>query len=412
MANRKVLSPFSFYGGKDRMAPLICDLIDYKDTDLYIEPFGGACRVLLNKPRHKAEIYNDFGYGLCNFFETLGNTELSKEVIDTLYSIVPSEELFYQMLQYKLEHEQELTENMQKQFRKFIWNCNKKYQFIDLKKLHSAVGKREYKIIVDTMKEIAANGVITDTNDIRLFKGYSKLYNQYWHIVKIEYNKAYKEAKVSFESEWKARNIDIKQSKKEKYLHSFCHKNALEKIEHYTNDILSANGTDSDKDTIKMAVATFITYYLSRDGMGLDYSSAKNKSLNRYYDYLNNLKDIAQRFEGVQVTQADAIMIVCQYCDNENVMMYLDPSYLKPEDTNKDLGKGIYNRSSDYEEHEALAYAIQDAKAKIILSNYEVAPYTEYLDEAHGWKKLYFETNTSVGGKKDNRRTEVLWYNY
>ncbi len=46
----KTLSAFNYYGGKARMAPLICDLLDYDTTDIYIEPFGGGARTLLNKP--------------------------------------------------------------------------------------------------------------------------------------------------------------------------------------------------------------------------------------------------------------------------------------------------------------------------------------------------------------------------
>ena len=60
---KKVLSPFPYYGGKARMCGRICSLLDYDTTELYIEPFGGGCRTLLNKRRHAEEIYNDFSYG-------------------------------------------------------------------------------------------------------------------------------------------------------------------------------------------------------------------------------------------------------------------------------------------------------------------------------------------------------------
>lgn len=394
------------------MAPLICELLDYRHTDLYIEPFGGACRVLLNKPRHKEEIYNDFGYGLRNFFETLSQPELAEQVISQLFEIVPSEEIFYEMLQYKLEHEQELTENMQRQFRKFIWSCCKKYESKDLRRLHSLIGKREYQSIIDTANKILNEGVLQDRKDIKQLKKHTTLYRKYWSIVKKEYNKAYKESKKELIAELEEQKKQKKVTKKQ--LHKLCHEQALESIEHITSDTLSSNITACDNDPVKMAVATFITYYLSRDGMGLDYSPAKNKSLNSYYNYLHNLKDIAQRFEGVTVMQLDALVLICQYCDCDNVMMYLDPSYLNPneEDSSKDLGKGIYNRSSSKADHEALAYAIQNAKAKIVLSNYDIPVYNKYLDEEHGWKKIYFKTTTSVGGKKDNERVEVLWYNY
>ena len=412
MAKRKVLSPFSFYGGKDRMAPLICDLLDYKHTDLYIEPFGGACRVLLNKPRHAQEIYNDFGYGLTTFFETLGNRELSQAVFDTLIELKPNEELFYQMKSYKQEHEHELTDNLQQQFQKFVWKCWKKYQSQELKILHKAVSNKEYQRIVDTASQIISTNVIKDIQDMQIFHDFILLYHQYWDIVKEEYQEEYDNAKSIFEIEWKKQNDDSKIRNKQKFQHKFCHERALSKIAEYTSDTRVSNGEEQDKDPVQMAVATFITYYLSRDGMGLDYSSAKNRSTDKYYSYLQNLKDIAQRFEGVVVTQVDALNLIENYCQYENVMMYLDPSYLKPEDANKDLGSGIYSRSFGYEEHKRLADIIQNAKAKIILSNYEVEPYLSILSEDKGWKKYYYDTYTSVGSKRNNKRTEVLWYNY
>ena len=40
-------------------------------------------------------------------------------------------------------------------------------------------------------------------------------------------------------------------------------------------------GADERMDKVKMAVATFVTYYMSRDGMGKHYSDAKS-SLDAY----------------------------------------------------------------------------------------------------------------------------------
>lgn len=409
MRKNNTLSPFPFYGGKYRMAPLIIDMLDYS-TDLYIEPFGGACRVLLNKPRHAGEIYNDTGYGLCSFFEALSNPDTSGKVVEELYKIEPDEQVFYEMLQYKLEQEQELTEALHRQFQQFIRNCIKRYESKELRKLHGLIGKKEYESIIQIINEIDSKGVIQGGNDITAFHSFSRLYKQYWEIVKDEYGEAYKEAKEDFEIAWEERGSKDAEIKKEKLSHIYCHREALEEIEHFTNDVLVVNS--ANKDIVKMAVATFITYYFSRDGMGITYSTAKNKSLESYYNYLANLEDVAKRFEGVVVTQADALTLVCQYCENENVMMYLDPSYLEPEKSKKDLGKNVYSTSYSQEQHSELACAIQDAKAKIIISNYNVNPYKEMLTEEHGWKHISYETTTGVGSKKNNFREEILWYNY
>lgn len=201
------------------------------------------------------------------------------------------------------------------------------------------------------------------------------------------------------------------------------HKKALEAIEEFTSDILISNDGVNTMDDVEMAVATFLTYYMSRDGMGKDYSETKSNSLEKYYRQLVKLEDVAERFRDVTVIQADALHLVAEYGQAKNVMLYLDPSYLsegegrkgkkdKKAEGRKDLGKGVYNRSFDYEKHEELALLVRDAKAHIILSNYDAEPYKSELTEEAGWKRMEFETTTGVGGKKGNLRTEVLWYNY
>lgn len=44
-----------------------------------------------------------------------------------------------------------------------------------------------------------------------------------------------------------------------------------------------------------------------------------------------------------------------------------------------------------------------------LISNYDTPAYNELLE---GWTKTTIETVTGVGSKKNNKRTECLWYNY
>ena len=417
-----ILSPFSFYGGKAKMSSLICDMLDYDNTDIYVEPFGGACRVLLNKPRHKVEIYNDFGIGLYEFFYTMSDPRLSREVISALYDITPSKELFYEMKEYKTKRENDVMDYMQLQFKELAYALVKKYNSKDLKQLHSLIIKQEYATIIETAKDILKKGIIQDEWDIKAFTEQISLYENYWEFVKDEYNEVYEEAQEAFEQKWEekeAEGIEITVNKKN-YIYAKSHEIALDTIRDYTSDILISNSGEVTMSDVDMAVASFVTYYLSRDGMGKDYSETKGNSLESYYRQIAKLEDVADRFKGVIVNQVDAMWLIAAYCQAKNAMLYLDPSYLKitkskkksGKNNKKDLGKGIYNRSFDYEKHEDLARMIQDEKAHIILSNYDVAPYNELLTEEHGWKRIEFETTTGVGGKKNNERTEVLWYNY
>lgn len=403
-----VLSPFSFYGGKARMAPIICSMLDYDNTDIYLEPFGGAARVLLNKPKHKQELYNDFGAGLYAFFDAMGRPELSGQVISTLFEIVPSEEIFHEMRDYKLEHESTLMEYMKEQFRRTVYECKKKYGTEELNRLHRCVLHEEYNGIIELTRSILVKGTLQEKEERLAFIHFGLTYAQYRSIVKEQLGQA-------FDKEWEdavSAGTAIR-GDREKLKNAFIHEQISneETLKELAESFMDDYGADERMDKVKMAVATFVTYYMSRDGMGKHYSDAKS-SLDAYHRQLIRLKDVAERMEDVAVMQLDAIHLLCCYCDNERAMIYLDPSYLDPEDIEKNLGEGIYNRSSDFQDHELLATLIQNAKAKIILSNYDVSPYKDYLDETHGWRRIEFETTTSVGGKEDNLRTEVIWRNY
>lgn len=409
-----ILSAFGFYGGKARMAPLICDMLDYKGTDIYIEPFGGACRVLLNKTRHQREIYNELGIGLYYFFDAMSKPESAKKVISRLYHMEPDRDTFNQMQRYKLGYETDLMEHMDKQFRKLVWKCKKKYQDGELKKLYSHIGKREYEGVIKTSREILGKNILEEQEEIIQFKEYEGLYDSYWNMV----GDAYWEAFADADKEEKEMNDmyekELRSSKRE--LYQLCHEKGLEAIDAYTADTLVSNSAEQNMDNIEMAIATFITYFFSRDGMGLDYSREKNETLDAYYSRIFMLEEVAERLRGVIVQQGNAMNLIESYCGYKDVMMYLDPSYLSPEKSGdgggNDLGKGVYNCSFSYDEHLKLAEMIKGAKAKIILSNYDVEPYKGILVGSKGWKKFYFDTTTGVGSKKGNKRTEVLWMNY
>ena len=119
-------------------------------------------------------------------------------------------------------------------------------------------------------------------------------------------------------------------------------------------------------------------------------------------------------------------------------MMYCDPSYISVEDEAKllegidveqedslsgaikrkyagkmprNLGK-VYARSFGYDDQENFLRCIQKARCRILASNYDLVLYNKYLNESTGWRREEFITTTGVGGKIDNTRIEVVWYNY
>lgn len=81
-----VVAPFAWYGGKQRLAPAIVNLLPAHRT--YLEVFGGAAAVLCTKPRAVLEVYNDVDSGLVTFFRVLRDRadELERALRLTPYS--------------------------------------------------------------------------------------------------------------------------------------------------------------------------------------------------------------------------------------------------------------------------------------------------------------------------------------
>lgn len=72
MSHIAMNAPFTWYGGKRRVAPQVWSALG--DVDMYIEPFGGSLAVLLGRPawhwgRH--EVVNDADAYICNFWRAV-----------------------------------------------------------------------------------------------------------------------------------------------------------------------------------------------------------------------------------------------------------------------------------------------------------------------------------------------------
>lgn len=61
------LSAFPYVGGKTNLSGWITGQLP--DHEVYVEPFGGAAAILLNKNRSNVEVYNDLDGDIVQFFE-------------------------------------------------------------------------------------------------------------------------------------------------------------------------------------------------------------------------------------------------------------------------------------------------------------------------------------------------------
>jgi DNA adenine methylase len=71
-----------YHGGKFRLAPWIIGF--FPEHRIYIEPFGGAAGVMLQKPRCYAEVYNDLDDDIGNLFRVLQQSETRDRLIEQL----------------------------------------------------------------------------------------------------------------------------------------------------------------------------------------------------------------------------------------------------------------------------------------------------------------------------------------
>lgn len=78
-ADLKITRPvLRYHGGKFRLAPWILQF--FPQHKIYVEPFGGAGSVLLQKPRVLSEVYNDLDSRVVNVFRVLRDPEKADEL--------------------------------------------------------------------------------------------------------------------------------------------------------------------------------------------------------------------------------------------------------------------------------------------------------------------------------------------
>lgn len=88
-----MLTALIYPGGKAKISSWVTSF--FPRHRIYVEPFGGAAGVLLNKKPSQLEVYNDLNSDLVNFFRVLRDKEKSAELIRLLKLTPYAREEYY-----------------------------------------------------------------------------------------------------------------------------------------------------------------------------------------------------------------------------------------------------------------------------------------------------------------------------
>lgn len=474
MNTPNTLSIFPFWGGKSRMSDLICEMLDYKHTTIYLELFGGGCRTILNKPRHAVEIYNDSSAGLVALIECLSDPDTAILVMKMLYKTECNEDTFNWAIDYRNKFEDCHYDESVRRLKVYIRFLNKKYGFDELPTLLDMV-KHVRAIEYSDLKKILGQVSLT-RREVELLHRYVENYNFIMEKFIPIFNDAYKEIGIQLVTEAldnlcgereKCDALDDKEyiALLDRAIQTLSDDKIVNPLKYVNNTILNevkkraiikasdsvVNTRNGLRDDLKLAAATFIIYVMSRNGDGMTWSNKLVGNHKAYLRYVDNLYNVMKRLRGVAVSQVDAMEYLRDfsidpakpaYINMPEVMMYLDPSYLKQVIKSVDFEKSeltnrekilalirerkpenvgeIYKQSWDYDRHVEFLKVIRDAKCRILLSNYddETEIYKRILVDENSdktkWRRVEFQTKTTAGNAKsmDKDRTEVLWFNY
>lgn len=128
-------------------------------------------------------------------------------------------------------------------------------------------------------------------------------------------------------------------------------------------------------------------------------------SMPGYLDaYVDRLAAAAERLHAVSLENRPALDLIAKYGAQPKALLYVDPPYLG---TTRGWGNNYRVEMKTDAEHRALAAALADCRATVVLSGYHSPLYDELYD---GWYRA--ERTTLTGNANGARgRTEVLWSN-
>lgn len=122
---------------------------------------------------------------------------------------------------------------------------------------------------------------------------------------------------------------------------------------------------------------------------------------------LDQFAAVADRLRGCIIDHRDAIDAIRAHANRPDALVYADPPYPRA----VRAGRGGYDMDADdADHHRALAVALHETPAMVVLSGYDSPLYAELYGD---WHQVHVQTLERAGRQTiKGDRTEVLWTNY
>lgn len=171
----------------------------------------------------------------------------------------------------------------------------------------------------------------------------------------------------------------------------------------------------SSSDPVARAVAFFVRYRQSRQGLGTDFATMSrsrtrrgmNEQVSSWLSAVEGLPEAHERLKRVVICNENAASLIKRE-DSKDTFFYLDPPYLHETRTAKDA----YEFEMSPDQHEQLLEVIASISGKFLLSGYPSAMYDRF-SRAHRWNRVDVEIDNKASGLKNKPiKTECFWTNY
>lgn len=168
-------------------------------------------------------------------------------------------------------------------------------------------------------------------------------------------------------------------------------------------------------DSIDRAVAFFVRYRQSRQGLGTDFATMSrsrtrrgmNEQASSWFSAIDGLKNFHDRLKRVVILSDDAIDVIVRE-DSPHTFFYLDPPYLHE----TRFAKSCYEFEMSTIQHTELLGVLSKVKGKFLISGYPSDLYRNWARK-YKLKTVEIEIDNKASNKKTKpKKTECLWFNY